>query len=88
MQHSDGFIRQREPTRTYKFVIGTALRTTVCVEEPSAGSLSAMSGPSPIFPETEMEALAEARCLALACLAAWVYRRTSLLCIQFTLQLQ
>src|SRR6218665_1438775 len=52
------------------------LRTTVCVEEPSPGSLSGTLGPSPRFPEAEIEALAEARCLALACLAAWVCRRT------------
>ena len=71
MQHSDGFIGQREPARAYKFVIGTVLRTTVCVV-PSPGSLSGSSGPSPKFPETEIEALAEARCLTLACLAAWV----------------
>src|SRR6218665_1000964 len=60
------------------------------VEEPSPGSLSGTSGPSPKFTESEIEALAETRCLsaALACLAVWMCRRTSLLCIQFTLQLQ
>ena len=52
--------------------------TTVCVEEPSPGSLSGTSGLSPKFTETEIEALAEAHCLALACLAAWVCRRTSI----------
>ena len=45
---------------------------SVRVEEPSPGSLSGTSGPSPKFPETEIESLAETRCLsaALACLAA------------------
>src|SRR6218665_3397604 len=62
MQHADGFVRQREPARTYKFVIVyTVPRTTVCVEEPSPGSLSGTSGPSSKFPETEIEPLAEAR---------------------------